>query len=412
MGLSTVLFEDPYVDQLRPANLARATSSITVGAYSLDTLLAETDLDVIHAVRPHLEGLLRRCELEPLQALDGPVLFLNAGLVPDLATLERILAFAERGEPFVAVNGQRVTAALSKRDLPEAPAGRRVSDWLQSWILEQRLTLIENEFPLLEYAFDIIRWHEKLLPAHLARLVERHRYEHLGDHVYSGAGCSIPKQVAFDTADGPIVLGNGVRIKPFSFLQGPVRIGDRALINDHAAVKHASVIGHTCKIGGETEIVVIEPYSNKQHHGFLGHAWVGSWVNLGAGTSNSDLKNTYGDVSIEYENRSVPTGLQFVGCTIGDFTKSAINTSIFTGKQIGVASFLYGFVTTNVPSFTNYARSFGQVTEVGQDVAFKTQLRAARRRNVTADAVDEALFDAMFELTRSERQLSNEQVTL
>ena len=81
--------------------------------------------------------------------------------------------------------------------------------------------------------------------------------------------------------------------------------------------------------------------------------------NLGAGTSNSDLKNTYGSQSTcEYGGQKISTGMQFVGCFIGDYVKTAINTSIFTGKTIGVCSMVYGFVTPNVPSFCNYAKTF------------------------------------------------------
>ena len=113
---------------------------------------------------------------------------------------------------------------------------------------------------------------------------------------------------------------------------------------------------------------IVEPYTNKQHHGFLGHSYLGSWINLGAGTCNSDLKNTYGTVNMEYHGRKVATGMQFIGCIMGDYAKTAINTGIFTGKTVGTCSMLYGFVTTNVPSFVNYARSFGQVTELPVEV--------------------------------------------
>ena len=112
----------------------------------------------------------------------------------------------------------------------------------------------------------------------------------------------------------------------------------------------------------------------------MGHSYVGSWVNLGAGTSNSDLKNTYGSVTMDYGGRRVPSGMQLVGCFIGDYAKTAVNTGIFTGKAIGVCSMAYGFVTTNVPGFTNYARSMGQVTEIGVDVAVATQARMFARR--------------------------------
>ncbi len=91
--------------------------------------------------------------------------------------------------------------------------------------------------------------------------------------------------------------------------------------------------------------------------------------------------------------------------------QDAVNTSIFTGKLIGVSSFLYGFVTTNVASFTTI-RSFWPVTEVSVDVAVKTQARAAKRRNVAVTAVETAFMQDLFEMTRSERQLSADQVSL
>ena len=92
----------------------------------------------------------------------------------------------------------------------------------------------------------------------------------------------------------------------------------------------------------------------------MGNSYVGSWINHGAGTCNSDLKNTSGTVKMEYRGESIATGMQFVGCMMGDYAKSAINTGIFTGKTIGVCSMVYGFVTTSVPSFVNFAPPFRQ----------------------------------------------------
>jgi len=165
-------------------------------------------------------------------------------------------------------------------------------------------------------------------------------------------------------------------------------------------------------MGGEVEASVIEPYTNKQHHGFLGHSYLGSWINLGAGTGNSDPKNTYGHVNMEHQGQKIATGMQFVGCIIGDYSKSAINTSIFTGKTIGVCSMLYGFVTTNVPSSVNYARLFGQVSELRPAVMIATQQRMFQRRKVEQRPCDVQLLNDMQELSRDERQLAGEPVSL
>ncbi|MGL6195785.1 MAG: putative sugar nucleotidyl transferase, partial [Thermoguttaceae bacterium] len=135
-------------------------------------------------------------------------------------------------------------------------------------------------------------------------------------------------------------------------------------------------------------------------------------INLGAGTCNSDLKNTYGEVTPEYGGKKVRSGMQFLGCVVGDYSKTAINTSIFTGKIIGACSMVYGFVTTNVPSFVNYARSFGQVTETTVEVLIAAQERMFARRNVVQRQCDIQLLKDIYELTRGERQLANEPLSL
>jgi glucose-1-phosphate thymidylyltransferase len=195
-------------------------------------------------------------------------------------------------------------------------------------------------------------------------------------------------------------------------LSGPVHVGRGARVLEHAALKDGVAIGHTAKIGGEVEASIIEPYTNKQHHGFLGHSYLGSWINLGAGTCNSDLKNTYGPVNMEYHGQRVATGMQFVGAIIGDYAKTAINTGIFTGKTIGVCSMVYGFVTTNVPSFVNYARLFGQVTEAPVEVMVATQRRMFERRGVAQRPCDIQILRDMYDLTIPERKRSGEPLSL
>ena len=171
-------------------------------------------------------------------------------------------------------------------------------------------------------------------------------------------------------------------------------------------------VGPMSKVGGEIEASVIEAFSNKQHTGYLGHSYLGRWVNLGAGTSNSNLKNTYGTVRMDVAGRRIDTGMQFMGCVIGDFTKSAINTGIFTGKLIGSCSMLYGFVTTNVPSFVNYARSFGEVTELSPLIMAQTQKRAFLRRGIEQQDWHVRLLHDMYEIASAGRQLADRPVSL
>ena len=129
---------------------------------------------------------------------------------------------------------------------------------------------------------------------------------------------------------------------------------------------------------------------------------------MGAGTSNSDLKNTYGSVRVQHQGRRIDTKMQFFGCVIGDYSKTAINTSIFTGKIIGVNSMLYGFVGQNVASFCNYAASFNQITECSLEQALHTQSRMFERRKRRQEKADIDLLTAVYNLTTEERRISTE----
>jgi hypothetical protein len=126
------------------------------------------------------------------------------------------------------------------------------------------------------------------------------------------------------------------------------------------------------------------------------------------------LKNTYGIVNMQYGKQKVSTGMQFVGCVVGDYVKTAINTGIFTGKVIGTGSMVYGFATTNVPSFVNYARSFGEVGNLPPEVIVSTQARMFARRDKQQRPADVQLVHDMYRLTGDERSddLSSEPLSL
>jgi UDP-N-acetylglucosamine diphosphorylase/glucosamine-1-phosphate N-acetyltransferase len=165
---------------------------------------------------------------------------------------------------------------------------------------------------------------------------------------------TIHPSCVLDTSAGPILVDAGVRIEPFVYIRGPVAIGRNTLIRAGTRLYGPVVIGPVCKIGGELEDTVVHGFSNKQHDGFLGHSWVGEWCNLGAGTITSDLKNTYGPVSLETPNGRLETGRTFLGSLLGDHTRTAIGTRFMTGTVTGVFTNIAcpDFPPRFVPSFT------------------------------------------------------------
>jgi UDP-N-acetylglucosamine diphosphorylase/glucosamine-1-phosphate N-acetyltransferase len=166
-----------------------------------------------------------------------------------------------------------------------------------------------------------------------------------------GADVTIEPGVVLDFTGGPIWLSDGVRIVAFTRLAGPAWIGPHTTL--FGGPFTGVSIGPRCKVHGEVEETVILGYSNKAHDGFLGHSCVGMWVNLGALTTNSDLKNNYGGVRVATPGGVVDTGMTKVGCFLGDHVKTAIGTMLGTGTVVGAGSNLFGVgrPSTEVPPF-------------------------------------------------------------
>ncbi len=154
-------------------------------------------------------------------------------------------------------------------------------------------------------------------------------------HIHQDA--NIYPNVVFDVSSGPIVIDKDVKISPFSFLEGPLYIGSQSRI-DNARITGGCIIGNSCRIGGELENSIICDYTNKHHEGFLGHSFVGHWVNIGALATTSDLKNNYGIVKLIINDKIINTNTIKFGSIIGDFSKIGIGTMLNTGSVIDIGS--------------------------------------------------------------------------
>ena len=170
--------------------------------------------------------------------------------------------------------------------------------------------------------------------------------------------------------------------------------------------REGNSIGPMCRVGGEVEESIIQGYSNKYHDGFLGHAYVGEWVNLGALTTNSDLKNDYSSVTVILDGKTpINTGSTKVGSLIGDHTKTSIGTLLNTGAYVGGMSLIATIgrlLPKFLPSFSWYVE--GAVTRgFGKKKIYETARMAMSRRKCTWTPADEALWDAVYELTSPAR---------
>lgn len=208
--------------------------------------------------------------------------------------------------------------------------------------------------------------------------------------------------VTFNTTAGPIYISKDAEIMEGSCLRGPIFIGDHATVNMLTRIYGATTIGAHCKVGGEINNIVMHPYSNKAHDGFLGNAVIGSWCNLGAGCVASNLKNDYTEIKLwDYASRRfLRTGLQFCGLIMGDHSKAGINTMFNTATVVGVGVNIHGtgFPRNFVASFSegSAGTGFGDVP-LSKFMAIAERVMA--RRDIRITEPMRRLYATLHELT-------------
>ena len=211
--------------------------------------------------------------------------------------------------------------------------------------------------------------------------------------VYREAGAHIEPFVVLDATAGPILIRSGATVSSFSRIVGPCYIGPNAIVVGDAI--RACSIGDTCKVRGEISNSVMLGYTNKGHTGFVGHSYLGRWVNLGAGTTTSNLKNTYGNVQMWTPSGLRDTGAQFLGTMFGDHVKTGIGTMLTTGTVLGAGANIYGGAVDSkyVPPFAWGAGEPYESYEIDKFIEV-SQRMMARRDVELSDEAAKQLWDA------------------
>lgn len=384
-------FEDGTTEGLEPVALLRPAFELVCGQFSQRER-------AIRALAPHVWGVFIR---EPLAEVyreefpeahvntwdwlnHGPTLFLNSQWLCDAEALRDITP-----ETVGIVDGHVAYVCLSPHDAELAAIGD-VSLMIQQLVrlrdrrvsapgvwLEHPWQLIDHNNAMLTRDFESFR-----VPGGDQR--DRPDVAIVGprDRVWIDPTAEIEPYVMIDARSGPVSIAAGAIIQAFTRVEGPVYIGVGARLY-RASIRAGVTIGPGCRVGGEVENSILQAHVNKYHDGFLGHAYVCPWVNLGAQTANSDLKSDYSPVKYAQPVGSVATGLKKVGCFIGDHTKTGLGSLINTGSHIGVMAMVLpsgGLLPRFIPSFATVWD--GELTETFSiDRCFAAASAAMDRRN-------------------------------
>lgn len=330
--IATLIFDDG-LGRLAPLNDLRPVWAIKTGAINMiDRLLGVFDLELksVH-VRPEHEALAREqfpdLPISVALPADEPVLCVNGRCVlPDDEFLK-----LEPGQSIVEEGTGHLVAAMTR-------GGR----WADAGAFKPRLTLPTGTLIARPWHFRGVR--DACLELDLAILHNNAQNVFPTDMSFSFGRYPLtihPKAkiypgVVLDREAGPIVIAEHATLRAGCTVIGPAYVGPHSTVLDRAIIKGNTSIGPWCKVAGEVGGTIFQGFANKSHDGHLGDSWVGEWANLGAGTTNSNLLNTYAEVTM----RAAPdaplerTGHQFMGAIIGDHVKTAICTRIMTGTVL------------------------------------------------------------------------------
>lgn len=419
--MNLCLYEDPDVRRFGPHALLRPVFALRCGVFSLLEKLVRAfpESPLVLSVRPELEELTRA--LYPTAVVGDPpaaeTLFVNARLC---MTDDEVLHFlaASPGEASYMAGGVLFAAKVA--------AGRvaHAARWLREGSPDRAFE--EIRFPaevnafLARSAADLIRWSPRQIvqdfryafqPGTVRGTIDDGARVLNADAVHVARGGRVMPGAVLNAEAGPILIQENAVIEPLAYVEGPAVIGERSLVKAGAQIRGGTSIGPVCKIGGEVEASIFQGYANKQHDGFVGHSFVGEWVNLGAGTVTSDLKNNYSSVRFYrsardwMERNGEDSGQRLLGLTVGDFTKTGINATFPTGAVVGIGCNLYG--TALQPA---YAPSFvwgepGALEEHRIDAMLETAARAMERRKVELTVPLDSRIRQAFDDTREERAL-------
>jgi len=397
-----VLFEDDGHQTLWPLAATRPVWDLRLGGHTLGEKLKGhfPGAQFAYAGRREVIAALEEDE-GPLPApedlkIKGDVLWLNGRALAD-----------ERWLDAIALSKGPMRWCVGARVLALAHAPRMTHEVIGQPVLFRRtdvpagLGFVDEEIdaPFVDAIWDLLKHnHQELLvegelavrAAHGAELAPRNNPAlSPGAHVVSPAGIAlhptarIAPGCVLDASGGPIVVERDAVLEPHTYVAGPSWIGAGTHVLG-GKLGGGVALGPVCRVAGEIEETIFQGYGNKRHHGFVGHSVIGQWVNLGALTTTSDLKNNYRPVRVSLNRVEHETGENKIGSFIGDHVKTGIGTLLTTGAVIGPASNLFGGGTVSpreLAAFT-WWDGYDQVPyEIGKFCATARVVCARRERS-------------------------------
>ena len=401
------IYEDSGCNNLLPMIYMRPVYDLFCGIVSLQEKLIRNfpKASITLHTRSVLENVVRDrypdCLVNDFPEELKEIVFINGRT---LLNSETVLNKLGKNQSFT-INNKVVAARLSGDQL--STLIKKVQNGITFDLDEITIEKQKIDGVLVEYIWDLIQANSDQIRSDFTFATEGRVGSVIDDgtviqdqNVFIDKTAKIFPQVIVDGSNGPVFIDQNAVIQPHVYIQGPVYIGPSVLIKAGAQIYSGSSIAEGCKIGGEVNNSIILAWSNKAHNGYLGSSYVGSWVNIGAGTNNSNLKNNYGTVKLTVNGEVIDTGLQFMGLIMGDHSKCGINTTFNTGTTVGINCNLYGSAIhkRHISSFT-WGSAVDDYTTYKLDKALAVNNTVMSRRKHNLSKYEKELLENIFQLT-------------
>ena len=286
-------------------------------------------------------------QLEVLKT-DIPLYFINITCIPNKEVVDAILALKE-GEKLVSDTGKWIATKTKARSLPNILLGDLPPIDLQNaTFVNDAIHLLQLHKQFILRDFEWVKANRTSIAIHASNRIVNE------DQIFIEEGAIVTCS-NLNASEGPIYVGKEAVIMEGTSIRGPFVLGQKGVVKMNTSIYGTTSVGPYCLAGGEIKNAIMMGYSNKGHEGYLGDSIIGYWCNLGAGTSNSNIKNTAGPIQMWNESKQLwDTIGQKMGMLVGDYSRFAIQSSINTGSYIGVSANIFGngLLPKNIPNFT------------------------------------------------------------
>jgi UDP-N-acetylglucosamine diphosphorylase/glucosamine-1-phosphate N-acetyltransferase len=394
-----LLFEPENVENFYPFNVMHPIWEMRCGAFRIFEKyerLFENCKFSFKGREKHLKSFLQRFEIEDTGIEEDNVLAVNACVLPDKYFRDALIKVAEGKVPYIFTKDNYPYAAfIPKEEIIKKEELKR-RELLSDLKIDLFSGFEKMELPnlkVLNYLHDTIPQNAKAISDDSEYFSSGNASEadfkgvHFvnAEQISIGTNVKIAPGVVLDADEGVIIIDDNVKIMPNSVIVGPAYIGKNTTIKIAAKIYQETSIGEYCKVGGEIECSIFQSFSNKQHEGFLGHSFIGEWVNFGADTNNSDLKNTYDNIKLRIDDKEIETGTMFMGLLCGDHTKTGINSMFTTGTVCGVCSIIVKewFMPNFIPSFSWGGKHGSPIYKASKAITTAEKVMSRRGKTLT-----------------------------